>query len=120
MDPIFGVLIGLFILPRTWKLLTQAVNVLLEATPTHIKITAVEQAMLEVSGVQGVHDLHIWTITSGMEALSAHVVLADGSESQTSSRVLETITAKLKEEFGIDHTTIQVEHLSRREKETQH
>lgn len=119
-DPIFSVFIGLFILPRTWKLLTQAANVLLEATPAHINVATVEEAMLKVDGVEAVHDLHIWTITSGMEALSAHVVLADGSESQTSSRVLETITAKLKEEFGIDHTTIQVEHLSRREKETQH
>lgn len=119
-DPIFGVLIGLFILPRTWNLLTQAVNILLEATPAHINIAAVEQAMLKISGVQAVHDLHVWTITSGMDALSAHVVLADTSESQTGSRVLETITATLKEEFGIDHTTIQIEHSSRRKKEMRH
>jgi cobalt-zinc-cadmium efflux system protein len=119
-DPIFSVLIGVFILPRTWKLLTQAVNVLLEGTPAHINVAMVEQAMLNVSGVEAVHDLHIWTITSGMKALSPHVVLADSAESQTSSRVLETITAKLKEEFGIDHTAIQVEHSSRQEKEMQH
>jgi cobalt-zinc-cadmium efflux system protein len=62
----------------------------------------------------------VWTITSGIEALSAHIVLADGSESETSSRVLETITAKLKAKFGIDHTTIQLEHSSRQEKEMQH
>lgn len=119
-DPIFGVLIGLFILPRTWNLLTQAVNILMEATPAHINITAVEQAMLEVPGVQAVHDLHVWTITSGVDALSTHVMIADASESQIDSRVLETITAKLKEDFGIDHTTIQIEHSSRREKEMQH
>lgn len=118
-DPIFGVLIGLFIFPRTWKLLAQAVNILLEATPAHINIAAVEQAMLKVHGVEAVHDLHVWTITSGMDALSTHVVLADASESQTPSRILETITARLKEEFGIDHTTIQIEHSSRRENEMQ-
>lgn len=119
-DPIFSVLIGLFILPRTWSLLTQAANVLLEATPAHINVATVEEAMLKVDGVEAVHDLHIWTITSGMEALSAHVVLVDGSESQTASWVLETITAKLKDEFGIDHTTLQLEHSDRWEREMQH
>ena len=119
-DPIFSVLIGLFILPRTWTLVTQAVNVLLESTPAHINIAAVEEAILKVNGVQAVHDLHIWTITSGMEALSAHVVLADGSESKTASEALEAVTTLLKDEFGIDHTTIQVEHSSRQEKEMQH
>jgi cobalt-zinc-cadmium efflux system protein len=119
-DPIFSVLIGLFILPRTWNLVTQAVNVLLESTPAHINIAAVEEAILRVNGVQAVHDLHIWTITSGMEALSAHVVLADGSESKTASEALEAVTTRLKDEFGIDHATIQVEHSSRQEKEMQH
>ena len=119
-DPIFSVLIGLFILPRTWKLLTQAANVLLEATPAHINIPAVEQAMLKVDGVKAVHDLHVWTITSGMEALSAHVVLTEGCESQTAAEILEPLTAVLKDEFGIDHCTIQIEHSSRHEKEMQH
>jgi len=119
-DPIFSVLIGLFILPRTWSLLTQAANVLLEATPAHINVASVEEAMLKVDGVEAVHDLHIWTITSGMEALSVHVVLTDGSESQTATEILETLTGLLKKEFGIDHTTIQVEHSSRLEKEMQH
>jgi cobalt-zinc-cadmium efflux system protein len=119
-DPIFSVLIGLFILPRTWKLVTQAVNVLLEATPAHINIAAVEEAMLKVNGVEAVHDLHIWTITSGMEALSAHVVLTVGCETQIATEILETLTVLLKKEFGIDHTTIQLEHSSRREKEMPH
>lgn len=119
-DPIFSVLIGLFILPRTWNLVTQAVNVLLESTPAHINVAAVEEAILKVNGVQAVHDLHIWTITSGMEALSVHVVLTDGSESQNAPEILEILSVLLKKEFGIDHTTIQVEHLSRHEKEIQH
>ncbi len=119
-DPIFSVLIGLFILPRTWKLVTQAANVLLESTPAHINVMVVEQAMLKVTGVEAVHDLHIWAITSGMEALSVHVVLTEGCESQIATEILETLTVLLKQEFGIDHTTIQVEHSSRREKEMQH
>lgn len=117
-DPLFSVLIGLFILPRTWRLLMQAVNVLLEGTPAHISVAAVEQAMLQVNGVAAVHDLHVWTITSGIEALSAHVVLEAEAEPQATSRVLETLAAQIKEEFGIDHTTIQVEHTSLAEKET--
>jgi cobalt-zinc-cadmium efflux system protein len=119
-DPIFSVLIGLFILPRTWKLVVQAANVLLESTPAHINVVVVEKAMLKVTGVEAVHDLHIWAITSGMEALSVHVVLTAGCESQIATEILETLTTLLKDEFGIDHTTIQVEHSSRREKEMQH
>ncbi|HLE63302.1 MAG TPA: cation diffusion facilitator family transporter [Pyrinomonadaceae bacterium] len=119
-DPIFSVAIGLFILPRTWKLLTQAVNVLLEGTPAHINLAAVEEMMLEVDGVEKVHDLHVWTITSGIEALSTHIVLADNCDPNNADRVLEQLTALLKEKFGIDHSTIQIEKSSRHEKEMQH
>jgi cobalt-zinc-cadmium efflux system protein len=119
-DPIFSVLIGVFILPRTWRLLKQAVNVLLEGTPAHINLASLEKAMLEVRGVAGIHDLHVWTITSGMEAISAHVVLSDDNEPQTAPTVLEAVSALLKKEFGIDHSTIQIEHSDRRDKEIQH
>jgi len=119
-DPLFGVLIGLFILPRTWKLLTQAVNILLESTPAHINIAAVEQAVLRVDGVEAVHDLHVWTITSGMEALSAHVVLAENCDPKDGDRILEQLGKLLKEKFGIDYSTIQIEKSSRHEKEMQH
>ncbi len=108
-DPIFSMLIGLFILPRTWKLLTQTINVLLEGTPTHIDISAVEQEMLKVLGVTAVHDLHIWTITSGIEALSAHIVVGETTEPQAASKVIETLAARVKEKFGINHITIQIE-----------
>jgi len=117
-DPIFSVLIGLFILPRTWRLMSQAVNVLLEGTPAHINLKAVEEAMCAVSGVKAVHDLHVWTITSGMESLSAHVVLAEEAESGEAQEILETLNARLKEEFSIDHTTLQLEHVSLAEGET--
>lgn len=119
-DPIFSVAIGLFILPRTWKLLTQAVNVLLEGTPAHINVATVEAAMLKVDGVEKLHDLHVWTITSGIEALSTHVVLAENCDPTDGDRVLEQLSALLKEKFEIDHSTIQIEKSSRHEKEMQH
>lgn len=108
-DPIFSVLIGLFILPRTWGLMTQAVNVLLEGTPAHINLKAVEEMMRATPGVADVHDLHVWTITSGMDSLSAHVVLVDGESLEKGQIVLETLNEQLKSSFGIDHTTIQIE-----------
>lgn len=108
-DPIFSVLIGLFILPRTWGLMTQAVNVLLEGTPAHINLKAVEETMRAAPNVAAVHDLHVWTITSGMESLSAHIVLAEGVSLQAGQKILETLNVQLKEKFGIEHTTIQIE-----------
>jgi len=116
-DPIFSVLIGLFILPRTWKLLMQTVNVLLEGTPAHINLKTVEETLTRVKGVAAVHDLHVWTITSGIDSLSAHVVLAAGSAAPAASKILETLGAELKQKFGIDHATIQIEEPSREEKE---
>lgn len=117
-DPIFSALIGLFILPRTWVLMKQAVNVLLEGTPTHINLKAVEEAMRSMPNIAAVHDLHVWTITSGMESLSAHIVLADGVSLQAGQKILETINAELQKKFGIEHTTLQVEYSSLAEKET--
>ena len=119
-DPLFSVVIGLFILPRTWKLLSQAVNVLLEATPAHINVAAVEATMLAVDGVEKVHDLHVWTITSGIDALSTHVVLADTCDPKDGDRVLEQLAAVVKEKFGINHSTIQIEKASRHDQEMQH
>jgi len=107
-DPIFSVLIGLFILPRTWKLLMQSVNVLLEGTPAHIDLNAVEQSIREVEGVASVHDLHVWSIGSESCALSAHVLLSDRHISEASS-LLERINADMRSEFGVTHVTIQFE-----------
>lgn len=114
-DPIFSVLIGLFILPRTWVLMKQAVNILLEGTPAHINLRAVQEAILVTPSVADVHDLHVWTITSGMVALSTHVVLADGMSLKEGQKVLELLESQLKDRFGIDHTTIQIEVTDRAE-----
>jgi cobalt-zinc-cadmium efflux system protein len=106
VDPLVSALIALFIVPRTWRLLRQAVNVLLEGTPAHLDLGEIEGAMLRTPGVRRVHDLHVWTLTSGREAMSAHVVVGDVRESE---RLLEALHAVLHARFGIDHTTIQLD-----------
>jgi cobalt-zinc-cadmium efflux system protein len=105
-DPLVSAAIALVIVPRTWRLLRLAVNVLLEGTPAHLELAEIEEAILRVAGVRRVHDLHVWTLTSGREAMSAHVVVDDVRESE---RLLERLHAVLHAHFGIDHTTIQVE-----------
>ena len=105
-DPLVSVAIALVIVPRTWGLLRQAVNVLLEGTPPHLDLGEIEEAMRRVPGVRRVHDLHVWTLTSGREAMSAHVVVEDVGESD---RLLRELHDVLHARFGIDHTTIQLE-----------
>ncbi|MDC4228304.1 MAG: cation diffusion facilitator family transporter (plasmid) [Candidatus Manganitrophus sp.] len=104
-DPIISVGIGLFILPRTWGLLKQAVNILMEATPEHINLEEVGKTMASVEGVKEVHDLHVWTLTSGKYALSAHVTITKLQAWPVIQNMLETLLA---DRFRIDHTTLQV------------
>ncbi len=106
VDPLTSAAIAVFIVPRTWRLLTQAVNVLLEGTPAHLQLGEIGVAMTRVAGVRRIHDLHVWTLTSGRDAMSAHVVVDDLAES---ARLLEELHAVLHARFGIDHTTIQLE-----------
>lgn len=106
VDPVAGALIALFILPRTWSLLRQTVNVLLEGAPPHLDVTQIEDALRDAAGVRRVHDLHVWTLTSGREAMSAHVVVEAGVRSD---KILEDLHVILHARFGIDHTTIQIE-----------
>lgn len=105
-DPLVSAAIGVFIVPRTWGLLRQAVNVLLEGTPAHLELGEIERAIEETPGVRRVHDLHVWTLTSGREAMSAHVVVGDLAGGE---RLLERLHALLHARFGVDHTTIQLE-----------
>lgn len=105
-DALFSVLIGLLIVWSSWHLIREATNVLLEGTPAHINLAAVEDAILATEGVTNVHDLHIWTITSGHEALSAHVIHA---YSISQPNLLKDLRTKLHDRFGVDHLTIQME-----------
>jgi len=113
-DPLFSVVTTTLILYSAWRLIRDAHNVLLEATPAHIDINAVRETIRRVDGVYDMHDLHIWTITPGKEALSAHVVLRDGACYKTT---LETLQDRLRYEFGIVHATIQLETTDFREDE---
>src|SRR5712692_956620 len=105
-DPLFSVFIGLLILWSSWNLIREATNVLLEGTPAHINLAAVEAAILQTEGVDDVHDLHVWAITSGREALSAHVI---HGESVSQPLLLQELRTKLHDRFGVDHLTIQME-----------
>ncbi len=105
-DPLASVLIALFILPRTWKLLKESLGVLLEGTPSDINLQALRQALCGVKGVLGVHDLHVWTLTSGVNAMSAHAVLDNGASHQ---EVLAAVRACVSRDFAIQHVTVQVE-----------
>jgi cobalt-zinc-cadmium efflux system protein len=105
-DPIVSAGIGLFIIPRTWGVLKDAVNILLEGAPADLDMSALERAMKSVGGVADVHHLHAWTITSGVDAMSGHVVLAEGADSD---RVLAVLQKRLEQEFHIGHSTLQLE-----------
>jgi len=111
-DPIFSVLIAVLILPRTYRLMSRAVHVLLEGTPEWLDVGELERAMISVPGVLSVHDLHVWLITSGIPALSAHVETEPDADD---CAVLDAIQDLLKERFEIHHSTIQLERQPRRE-----
>ncbi len=106
-DPIISVIIGLLILGSSWKILRDSTNILLESTPRGIDADEVGNRMAGAEGVQEVHDLHIWTITSGFPALSAHVLVGWDENCHTRRRDLEELLAR---EYGIEHTTLQVDH----------
>ncbi len=105
-DPLISVLIALLIIWSSWRLIRDSTNVLLEGTPAHINLAAVEDVILTTAGVHDVHDLHVWTITSGREALSAHVIHLTGI---SQSELLKELRTKLSTRFGVDHLTIQME-----------
>lgn len=105
-DAVFSVFISILIIWGSVRLIRESTNVLLEGTPAHINLAAVEDAILATAGVSDVHDLHVWTITSGREALSAHVI---HSESISQAALLRELRTKLHDRFGVDHLTIQME-----------
>ncbi|MFC6022774.1 cation diffusion facilitator family transporter [Plantactinospora solaniradicis] len=105
-DPIVALAVGLFILPRTWRLGRSAVRILVQAAPEHLDVAAVRTRLSDVPGVCDVHDLHVWTLTSGMEVASAHLTLDTGAEV---AAVLAAARSALSEDFHISHATLQVE-----------
>jgi len=110
-DPLVGIVIGLLVLVSSWGVLRDSVSILLEATPRGLDSRAVERTIADSPGVVSVHDLHIWTITSGFPALSAHVLVARGDDCHDRRRELEMM---LDRDFGIGHTTLQVDHANDR------
>lgn len=107
-DPIVSVLIGILILWSSWGILKESVNVLLEGIPAGMKMADVEQTIGGVHGVLAVHDLHVWTVGSGMVCCSCHVMVNEQSV-RSGENVLRVVTEELAHRFGITHTTIQVE-----------
>ena len=105
-DAITSAFVGVLILRSSWKLVREAVDVLLEAVPSHIDMVALRRALHEIPGVDEVHDLHVWSLTSGFLAMSGHVVVRTPEQNNT---VLRAIHQRLQDDFGISHITIQIE-----------
>ena len=110
VDSVVAVAIGLWVLPRTWSLLKDSINILLEGVPEDIGLEKVEVALRNIPGVSSVHDLHIWAISSGKTSLTAHIVCA-APDVQKSS-LLQSIRSVVAERFDIHHSTIQLEDVS--------
>jgi cobalt-zinc-cadmium efflux system protein len=108
-DPLISVGIAVLIVPRAWALLNGVVEVLLEAAPTGLDMPLVEKAVLDVPGVVSIHDLHVWCITSGFIAMSAHVLV----NGRLPNDVLHDLRDVLEDRFGIEHITLQVEEVER-------
>lgn len=106
VDPLIAVAIGLWVLPRTWILLKESLNILLEGVPRGVDVAKVTQAMSALPGVQSVHDLHVWALTSGKASLTAHVVYAPAADPQA---LLAPLQKMLAEKFSVFHTTLQLE-----------
>lgn len=105
IDPILAVLIGLWVLPRTWKLLSESLNILLEGVPAGIELKKVHAELAALPGVKDVHDLHIWSITSGQHSLKAHLLVSVHPEDSS----LLTDAHNIAEKHGIKHTNFQIE-----------
>ncbi|MEU9878645.1 cation diffusion facilitator family transporter [Streptomyces phaeochromogenes] len=109
-DPVASIAIGLMIVPRTWKLLRETLNVLLEAAPDDVDMAAVRSHIRALPGVEGVHDLHAWTITSGLPVLSAHVVVgAEALDTIGHEKLLHELRTCLGDHFDVEHCTFQLE-----------
>lgn len=111
-DPLISSAIAIAILPRTWLLLKECTNILMEGTPGHIDLAALRLALMAVEGVTDVHDIHVWTITSGLDAMSGHVAVDNRAPAE---EILSRVRKIVNDDFGIHHSTIQVEQLECKE-----
>jgi cobalt-zinc-cadmium efflux system protein len=115
VDTIVAIGIGLWVLPRTWSLLTETVNVLLEGVPKGIDLDEVANLVTSTAGVAGIHDLHVWALTSDVPSLSAHLVLEAGADADA---VRLSVTHALADRFAIHHATLQTEGIDCRTQNT--
>ncbi|AWN35165.1 cation diffusion facilitator family transporter [Methylobacterium radiodurans] len=106
IDPLVGAGIGLFIVPRTWRLLNEALHILLEGTPPGVDLADLKAEIEVMPGVRRVYDLHAWTLTSGFDAMSGHVVVDDTADAPG---VIRAVRSLMKERHGIEHVTVQIE-----------
>ncbi len=106
VDPAVGVAIGVFILPRTWRLGAQAVRVLVQAAPPGLDLVGLETTLRGLDGVVDVHDLHVWTLTSEMDVASVHLMVCEGTDTHA---VLDRARVVMRDQHGIDHATLQIE-----------
>ncbi len=109
VDPIVAIAIGLWVLPRTWILLRDSTNILLESAPRGVVLAEIRRAMLETQGVGGVHDLHVWVTGADQASASAHVVLADGADAED---VRLAVASRLRDDYKLEHVTIQTERVA--------
>ena len=116
-DPIASVLVALMILPRAWTLLRETLNILLEAVPKDVDLDEIRSHIQRVPGVVDVHDVHAWTITSGMPVMSAHVVVRDDIAAGDHAPVLDQLAQCLAEHFDVEHCTFQIEPARHRDHE---
>jgi cobalt-zinc-cadmium efflux system protein len=105
-DPLASILVGLLILYSSWGLVRDSVDILLEGTPSHINLETVKLELLGASGVNSIHDLHVWTLTSGIHAMSCHAVISSAADK---NKILEELSRVIRNRFKIDHSTIQLE-----------
>ncbi|MBY0358049.1 MAG: cation diffusion facilitator family transporter [Candidatus Obscuribacterales bacterium] len=105
-DPLLSAVLSVFIVLRTWGLLKESVDILMESAPAHVDLSELNDALLKIEGVSAIHDLHVWTITSGVISMSGHVNIGEGADSDL---ILDQVKEVLEHRFNITHTTIQIE-----------
>jgi cobalt-zinc-cadmium efflux system protein len=108
VDPLLSIAIGVVILVGAWKLVTQSASILLESVPPHVRLDDLRARLMAIDGVSGVRDLHVWTLSSGLHAMSAHISVRDMMLSDCSG-TMSQVEDVLRKEFGITHTTLQLE-----------